>query len=227
MNEISFTNSIPTTNNPLQATPILIFSNPFENDLFSLTLETLFRQAAIIPKNVLVFYYQDASNELRNLTKLFPFKSFKIDQTTNFFIQVQKQIEQEFPAKNQFILIFNNLILMADFLNYFSQLISILTVPNSEISFISAWNENCLDNMCTDEKLVMRIKGNKLSFKHALAIKFDEQFFSLLEKLILLNNFNDQSINFDELDHDGLVPDFPRIIPSKEVIMKFNFSSFF
>ena len=220
--------TISTTNDLLQSTPILIFSDPDRNDLLSLTLETVFRQPGILPKNVLVFYYQESSNELQNLVKLFLFKSFKIDlarSTTDlgqrFFNQVQNKIKLEFTDAKQFVLIFGNLILTADFLNYFTQLIPLFWYPNSKLSFISAWNDNCYNTMCTDEKLVLRVSGSKFSFKHALAIKNDHQFFNLLESVIQLNRFKDQSVVFHTLN-DGLTPDFPRVIVSSDEVSAFE-----
>lgn len=156
------------------------------------------------------------------LAQLFRFKSQKIDpdHARQWFNEIRSRIEKEFlgasPAK-QFILIFGNLILTADFLNYYSQLVPLLWYPSSRLSFVSTWNDQCYNSMCTDEKLVTRVQGDKFSFKHSSAVKYDRDFFSLLEKIIQLNCFGNQSIRFDDLSTDGLVPDFPRII-AKEVL---------
>ena len=201
-----------------QNTGILIFADA--NQLLSLTLETVFRQPDCISRNVLIFYFQEQSNEIQNLAKLFLFKSFKINSIQSLQDEIQTKIEAEFAKDTkQFLLIFGNLILTADFLNYFNQLIPLLWYPNSNLQFISAWNDNCFNNMCTNEQVVMRVKVNKFNFKHALAAKYDSQFFVLLEKLIHLNSFNNQSIVI--VDHsntgDALMPDFPRIIVNKDI----------
>lgn len=221
-----------TASIPLQRTPILVFSDTVlsdENDLLSLTLETVFRQSGALPGNVLVFYFEESTNELQTLAQLFRFKSQRIDLASRWFDEVRARIEREFldeksleasPAK-QFILIFGNLILTADFLNYYTQLVPLLWYPNSRLSFVSAWNDQCYNSMCTDEKLVTRVQGDKFSFKHSLALKFDGEFFSLLEKIIQLNSFGNQSVRFDHLRNtDGLVPDFPRIIANEVNLMK-------
>lgn len=187
----------------------------------SLTLETLFRQQGILPINILIFYYNKSANEIKSLAELFLFKSFEIDLNLNIFNQVKNKIVNDYPNSKQFILIFGNLILTADFLNYFTQLIPLFWIPNSNLSFISASNDNCKNNLCNDDRLVYRIKANKFAFKHSLAIKFDHNFFNLLDKLIKLNNFNNESINFNNLKEDGLMPDFPRVIVTKDVIFFF------
>lgn len=217
--------ALTTPSSPLQSTPILVFADPNENELLSLTLETLFRQSGIVPGNVLVFYFQESTDELQRLAKLFLFQSHKIDLSSpKWFDAIHKKLENEFAAK-QFILIFGNLILSADFLNYFGQLVPLLRHPNSGLSFISAWNGECYNSMCTDEKLVTRVAGHKFSFRHSLAVKFEAnfrgQFFSLLHRIIQLNSLGNQSVRFDDLRTDGLVPDFPRVLVVNEVPNRF------
>lgn len=211
-----------TASSALQSSPILVFTDSVlsdENDMLTLTLETVFRQAGVLPGNVLVFYFQESTNELQSLASLFRFKSHKIDLgSPRWFDEIRSRIEREFHgAPKQFVLIFGNLILTADFLNYFSQLVPLLWYPNSGLSFVSAWNDDCYNSMCTDEALVTRVQAKKFSFKHSLAIKFDRQFFSLLDRIVQLNSLGNQSIRFDDLNSDGLVPDFPRVLVAKEV----------
>lgn len=200
-----------------------MFSNLDNNENLSFTLETIFRQSGILTKNVLVIYYKE-SKELEDLINLFQFKSFKVNlNSSDFLFQISSKIDKEFSSPKQIILIFGNPILTADFLNYFTQLIPLLEHSDSKLSFISAWNDNCLNNMCTDEKLVYRVKGKRFDFRHALAIKFNKQFLRLFENIFLLNCLNKQSIIFDDLEDDGLMPDFPRIINGGQVCLLFPF----
>ena len=213
---------VTTTSGPLQNAPILVFADTVlsdENDLLSLTLETIFRQSGVLPGNVLVFYFEESTNELQSLAQLFRFKSHRIDLNSGgWFDQIRRKIEREFRGTaKQFILIFGNLILTADFLNYFTQLVPLLWYPKSGLSFVSAWNNDCYNSMCTDEKLVTRVQADRFSFKHSLAVKYDQHFFSLLHRIVQLNSLGNRSVRFDDLQCEGLLPDFPRVLVAKEV----------
>ena len=169
---------LPTSNSDILKTPIVVFTSRQKihaNIDLSFTLETLIRQAGLIPKNVVVFYSKKCCKSIEHLADLFGFMSqeYSLDSSSNPLEEALFSIKLLFPEAKQMILIDSHVILAPDFLTFMSQMIAILNNPSSEIAAISSWNENGLMKSSSDPTLVFRASLHNYSPRFGIMIPTD------------------------------------------------------
>ncbi|ESP00315.1 hypothetical protein LOTGIDRAFT_173279 [Lottia gigantea] len=144
--------------NKIYSTPILIIPGMNHNALVR-TLQTTLMQPGINTDFVTIFW-DEKFPEYGELAGLFKFQNQSIPGSLRYQDQVMKAISaglRLFPEKDYFIVLEEDLLLTADFLNFMSQCVETLGMDESLIG-VSAWNINGYDELSGNNSLMYRVE---------------------------------------------------------------------
>lgn len=166
-------------------TPVVLVVTSPVNPYLPLALETLVRQPFLQPHNVLLAHYKQDSAAVESLADLFAMRSAVLhSDPAKVAKSLRITIQLLFAGATHLIWLSSQFLLSPDLFLYFAQLLPLLRDPKSELSAISAWNQNSRYLVSSDERVAYRVSSSLVPIQNSFLINVN-----LMDKCNVLNDY--------------------------------------